>query len=77
MESSTISRLSNIFSRAFNEDVTLEEGQSAADYDKWDSLTNIRLIVQIEKEFSINFNSVEIMGWRTVKDIIASVESKS
>ena len=71
------SKLHDIFLDVFDlDEVEVNEETSANDIEEWDSLSHIQLIVAIEKAFSIKFTSLEIMKWRTVGEMVNSMEEK-
>lgn len=53
-----------------DEDITLTDSTCADDIDEWDSLTNIQLIVAIEKEFGIKIKSGQIQSWNNVGEMV-------
>ena len=59
-----------------NEDIEINFETVADDIEEWDSLSHIQLIVAIEKQFKIKFNSKELMEWKTVGDMIDCICSK-
>ena len=66
-----ISRLNEIFEDIIDEGpVSLSETSTAKDVDGWDSLTNIQLVVAIEKKYNIKFTSEEIISWKNVGEMI-------
>ena len=59
-----------------NEDIVIEEATQASDVDEWDSLTHIMLVVAIENNFKIKFNSKEILSWKNVGEMLNSIIEK-
>ena len=58
---------------------TLEvrEGTTAHDIPGWDSLTHVRIIFAIEREFSIRFSNREITALATIRDLQQLVDEKA
>ena len=53
--------LEKIFRDVFDdEDILINVDMTANDIDEWDSLAQIKLILQIEKRFSLHFDASEI-----------------
>lgn len=59
-----------------NDNITLQPTTTADDIAEWDSLNHIRLVVAIEKAFSIRFTTYEIQQWKNLGEMIASIKSK-
>lgn len=59
-----------------NDEIVLTNETTADDIEEWDSLTNIQLVVAIEKAFGIKFKSSEIMSWSNVGEMINSICDK-
>lgn len=59
-----------------NDEIVVTEETNAEDIEEWDSLSNIQLIVAIEKKFGVKFTSSEIMKWKNVGDMVNSVLAK-
>lgn len=57
-------------------DIELNDNTTADDIDGWDSLTQIQLVVQIEKTFNIKFTSIEIRTFANVGEMVDSIMSK-
>ena len=55
-----INRIQNLRKDAGFEDLPVNADTTANDIDEWDSLAHIRLILQIEKSFSLHFDASEI-----------------
>jgi len=49
---------------------------TANDVDGWDSLSHINLIVAVESAFKIRFNQKELLTFKNIGDLLASIESK-
>lgn len=70
-------RLQNIFREVFLDDsLTLNRTTSAKDIEGWDSLSNIHLVVAVEKEFKIRFGTSEVMAFKNVGEMLDSIRSK-
>lgn len=59
-----------------DENLVLTEEVGPADVDDWNSLAHFQLVVELQNEFGIKFNVMEIQGWETVGHIISSITSK-
>ena len=59
-----------------DESIILSNETTAEDVDDWDSLTNIMLVVAIEKQFKIKFTSEEIISWNNVGEMINCILEK-
>lgn len=65
-----LKRLTEVFDEVFEmENMAINETTTAQDIDEWDSLTNIELIVAVEKKFGIKFKSSDIESLRNVGDL--------
>lgn len=70
-------KLNDIFEDVLDlEGVELTDASSADDYDEWDSLANIQLVIAIQKAFNVKFNSAEILTWNNVGDMVNCILSK-
>lgn len=68
---SIIENLQNIFREVFDdEDLVLNPQTNANDIDEWDSLAHIRLILAIEKKFSLRFDAAEIKNLENVGQMV-------
>lgn len=59
-----------------NENIALPPATTAKDVEGWDSLTNMRLITAIEKHYNIRFGLREILKFKHVGDLCASIQAK-
>lgn len=72
-----ISKLTVIFKSVFSDDsLVLSNELSANDVERWDSLTHMLLITEIEKEFSIKFKLKDLNKMQNVGDMINIIQSK-
>ena len=71
-------RLQDVFRAVFNDDdIEISETMTAADYEAWDSLNHIKLIMDTEKAFDIRFLNAEIARLENVGDLLTLVCEKS
>ena len=74
----------NVFEevKAIFRDVFDDEGMevtsemTARDYDDWDSLAQIQLIVAAERRFHIKFTTEEMKNLKNVGDFVQRIEEK-
>jgi acyl carrier protein len=78
MEQNDISKkLTSVFHAVFDdESIILKPEMTAADIEEWDSLTHIRLILSVEKEFGVKFSAAEVGNLKNVGDFLSLIESK-
>jgi acyl carrier protein len=70
-------KLHEIFRDLFDDDnIVLTDDTSAKDIAGWDSLTNVKLIVRIEKAFKIRFGTGEVVGINNVGELVALINKK-
>jgi acyl carrier protein len=55
-------------------DLALADETTAGDVDKWDSLTHITFIVEVEKRFGLKFKNAEIARLQCIGDLKRLVE---
>lgn len=72
-----LEELIEIFRDIFEDDeLILNENMTAEDIEDWDSLAHIRIIVAIEKQFSLKLSINEISSLKNIGDMINMIESK-
>lgn len=79
MEQEIIAKLNIIFKQQFKnlrENIVLTRLTSASDIKGWDSLANIMLVVEIERQFEIKFKLAEISNLKNIGDMIDLIEIK-
>ena len=70
--------LTRVFHEVFDDDtIVLRTDLSAKDIPDWDSLTHIRLLFTIEREFQITFTVTEVGELKNVGELIALIQSKT
>lgn len=71
------SKVTEIFKDVLDlEDIELTDETTADDVEEWDSLSHIQLVVAIEKAFGVKFTSGEILRWKNVGEMIATIIKK-
>ena len=70
-------RLTSVLRSVFDDkDIEIDETTTAADIERWDSLSHIHLILAIEKEFSVRFTTREVRSLKSVGDLLRMIEQK-
>jgi acyl carrier protein len=73
----TLFKLQNIFREVFDDDALMLTPQKGmGDIEGWDSLTQVKIIIMIEREFDINFDEEQIANIRNVAGFIEAIEAK-
>lgn len=66
-----LKKLESTFREVFdNDEIRLTDDTTAADIEEWDSLTNIRVLIQIEQDFDISFSSSDIADIPNVGELV-------
>lgn len=52
----------------------LSPATTADDVPEWDSLSNVRLVMSLEREFKVQFSNDDIAGWTCLGDIQTSLK---
>ena len=69
--------LTAVFRDVFEDDrLTLAAQTSARDIPDWDSLRHIELLVAVEQEFRVRFNTGEVAGLKNVGEMVELIASK-
>ncbi|GIK47445.1 MAG: acyl carrier protein [Hyphomonadaceae bacterium] len=73
-----LARLQPMFRDFFNDDgLVISEQTNAEDIPDWDSLANVNLVLAVERELGIQFDTEEITEFQNVGDMITSILGKS
>ena len=77
MSDEHLKRVQEIMVNVFDEDdLTVTRDTSADDVEDWDSLSHIRLMVAVEREFGVKFTNAEIEQLQKVGDLIDLIDRK-
>jgi acyl carrier protein len=68
--------LSGVFERVLGRPVQLEARTTAADVEEWDSLAQVLLIVESEREFGVRFESSELANVADVGEFVSLIQAK-
>ncbi len=69
--------LRDMFKTVFDdEDLEITPEMTARDYEDWDSLAQIQLIVEAERRFGVKFTTQEMNGLKNVGDFAKLIEGK-
>ena len=70
-------KVNEIFCNVFDdEDLIIKNETSAEDIEEWDSLEQVNLIVNMEKEFHIKFNLEEVNRLKNVGEMVDMICAK-
>lgn len=77
-ESDIYEKLTPTFRDVFDDDdITPHAEMTADDVEEWDSLSHIRLIVTVEKEFNIRVSTAELSQLKSVGDLVQLISAKT
>ena len=69
-------RIEAVSKKIFGQGTIISEATTPNDIEQWDSMNHVVLISSIEKEFSVTFDIMEIIGITRFGDFIDLVEKK-
>ena len=73
-----VSRLTPIFRDVFNDNALMvTEGMTADEVPTWDSLSNINMIVAVEKAFGVKFSIKEVRNLKNVGELLELIKRKA
>jgi len=77
MREEILQRLQPIFAEVFEADgITVTEQTTADDVEKWDSLTHLTLIYEVESEFGMKFKMKEILEMKNVGEMVDLIAAR-
>jgi len=59
-----------------NEDILLTPTSEARQVDGWDSLAHVRIMIAVEEEFGVRFQTTEITSLKNVGGLVDLVKSR-
>lgn len=69
--------LNSVFRKVFDdEEIVVKPESTSNDIEAWDSLSHVNLVVAVEKHFKIRFRNAEILKWKDVSQMVASINEK-
>jgi acyl carrier protein len=68
--------LAGVFEEVFDQPIQISRELTASDVEEWDSLTHIRLLLAVERRFSIRFTSAEAGGMAKLGDLMDVIQAK-
>lgn len=71
-----LTELNAVFTNILDRNIYLTPDTKAQDVKGWDSLTNLELMVAIEKHFKIRFTTFQIQSFKNAGDITDAVLAK-
>jgi acyl carrier protein len=73
-----LSRLTPIFRDVFSDDtLAVNESMTAADVPTWDSLSNINMIIAVEKAFGVKFSIKDVRNLKNVGELLELIKRKA
>ena len=73
-----VSRLTPIFRDVFNDDaLVINQGMTAADVPTWDSLSDINMIIAVEKAFGVKFSIKDVRNLKNVGELLELIKRKA
>jgi acyl carrier protein len=76
-EDQVLSRVRRVIASVFgDDDVVVEASTTAADVEGWDSVSNIEVLVALEREFGIRFNTGEMATLANVGQLVTLIAGR-
>jgi len=75
--SATLERVTRVFREVFqNHQIEVGPTTTAADIAGWDSLMHVTLLLHMEREFGIRFNTTQVATLKNVGQLIELIEAQ-
>lgn len=76
-EQDILEKLTTVFRDVFDlPDLSIALVTTAEDVAEWDSVNHIMLVVEIERQFRVKFQTAEIEEMKNVGDLVTLIQSK-
>jgi acyl carrier protein len=76
-EDAILARVRGVIARVFgDDDVAVGLSTTAADVEGWDSVSNIEVLVALEREFGIRFNTGEMAAVANVGELVTLIAGR-
>jgi acyl carrier protein len=73
-----VSQLTPIFRDVFSDDaLVVSDSMTAADVPTWDSLSNINMIIAVEKAFGVKFSIKDVRNLKNVGELLELIKRKA
>lgn len=73
--SDNLDRIQDVVRDELDDDaIVLTSDTKASDVDGWDSLAHVRIVIAIESEFGLRFDTSDITSLKNVGDLVRLVE---
>ena len=73
-----VSRLTPIFRDGFDNDaLVISESMTAADVPTWDSLSNMNMIITVDKAFGVNLSIKDVRALKNVGEPVELIKRKA
>jgi acyl carrier protein len=70
-------KLAKTFHKVFGDsNLVINSAMTAADVKGWDSLTHVRLLLAVQREFRIRITASEATKFQTVGDLLQLIQTK-
>jgi acyl carrier protein len=76
-EDAVLARVRGVIAAVFDDDgVVVDRSTTAADIEGWDSVSNIEVLVALEREFGIRFNTGEMATLANVGQLVTLIAGR-
>jgi acyl carrier protein len=77
-KSEVVSKLTPIFRDVFgNDTLVVTDSMTASDVPAWDSLSNINMIIAVEKAFNVKFSIKDVRSLKNVGELLDLIKRKA